>query len=363
MIRTPAALLAAALAAASIAPVTTPTNMGPGPISRSSPRTAPPETSDMDPAVRAVLARTLKFSAAELADMQRGKVARHNLDTKWPAEFGVAGGTRVRAPKSAFFDAARDIVRFKSDPGVLEIGRLSDPPTLEDLARLTVEREDFDASRCHVNDCPIRLPADMIRRAQREIDVKAPNAQEQAAAWFKSALVADVAAYMSGGAGRFAQYDDGAAPIRPLDDFAAILDHMPALAALAPALSDHLGKYPAARPPDAEDFFYWSKEKFGAEPFISVTQVTMLCPSTRTCVMTTKDVYSSRYIDASLAVAIASDAGDRGDAFYLVYANRSRVNALKGGLSALRRSIVERRARAAIDESLKNITVRLENGR
>jgi hypothetical protein len=344
MIRTLAGLFAAALAAASIAPPQA-------------------ETSDMDPAVRAVLSRAVKFSAAELSDMQRGKVVRHNLDSKWPTEFGVAGGTRVRAPKSAFFTAARDIVRFKSDPGVLQIGRLSDPPTLDDLAGLTVERDDFDASRCRVNDCPIRLPADMIRRAQHEIDVKAANAQEQAAAWFKRALVADVAAYMSGGPGRFAQYDDGAAPIRPLEDFAAILDHMPAVTALAPALTDHLGKYPAARAPDAEDFFYWSKEKFAAEPFISVTQVTILCPSARTCVMTTKDVYSSRYIDASIAVAIASDAGDRGDAFYLVYANRSRVSALKGGLSGLRRSIVERRARGALEESLKAIAVRLENGR
>jgi hypothetical protein len=344
MIRTLPALLAAAVAAGS---------------------TAWPqaETSDMDPAVRAVLTRNLKFSAAELADMQRGKVARHNLDSKWATEFGVAGGARVRAPKSGFFAAARDIVRFKNDPGVLQIGRLSDPPALDDLTRLTVDRDDFDASRCRVNDCPIRLPADMIRRAQHEIDVKAENAQEQAAAWFKRALVADVAAYMSGGPGRFAQYDDGAAPIRPLEDFAAILDHMPAVGALAPGLSDHLGKYPAAPLQDAEDFFYWSKEKFGAEPFISVTQVTILCPSTRTCVMTTKDVYSSRYIDASLAVAIATDAGGRGDAFYLVYANRSRVNALKGGLSGIRRSIVERRARAALEESLKNMTVRLENAR
>jgi hypothetical protein len=344
MIRTLAAILATALAAASNA----------------SPKA---DTSDMDPAVRAVLVRNLKFSAAELGDMQRGKVACHNLDSKWLTEFGVAGGTRVRAPKSAFFAAARDIVRFKSDPGVLQIGLLSDPPTLDDLARLTVDRDDFDASRCRVNDCPIRLPADMIRRAQHEIDAKAPNAQEQAAAWFKRMLVADVAAYMSGGPGRFAQYDDGGAPIRPLEDFAAIVDHMPALAALAPGLADHLGTYPAARAPDAEDFFYWSKEKFGAEPFISVTQVTILCPSTRTCVMTTKDVYSSRYIDASLAVAIASDAADGGGAFYLVYANRSRVNALKGGLSGIRRSIVERRARAALEESLKIIAVRLENGR
>lgn len=320
-----------------------------------------PAAAEIDLAVRGVLTRYLRFTATELADLQRNRVVKHSLDSRSPGEFGVAGAARVHAPKDAFFAAARDIVRFKSDPGVLQIGLLSNPPTIDDLARLTVDDDDFDAAHCRVRDCGIRLPADMIRRAQDEIDAKGPNAQEQAAAWFKRALIADVAAYMSGGPGRFEQYDDDPSPIRPLDDFQAVLGHTPAIGALAPALIDHLAKFPAARAADAEDVFYWSKEKFGAEPFISVTQVTFLCPSPRTCVMTTKDVYSSRYIDASLAVAIATDAGSRKDAFYLVYANRSRVNALKGGLSGLRRSIVERRARGALDESLKTIKSRLES--
>ena len=47
--------------------------------------------------------------------------------------------------------------------------------------------------------------------------------------------------------------------------------------------------------------------------------------------MATRDVYSSRYLDASVALAIATDAGGP-DAFDLVYDNRSRANALKGSL-------------------------------
>jgi hypothetical protein len=314
----------------------------------------------IDADVRAVLTQHLRFTAAELADLDRDRVVKHNLDSKSAGEFGVAGGVRVHASKTAFFAAAHDIVTFKSDPGVLQIGRLGDPPSLDDLAKLTVDKVDFDVAACRVHSCGIRLPAEMIRRARQEIDAKAPNAQEQAAAWFKRALVADVAAYMAGAPGRFEQYDDDPQPVRPLDDFAAVLEHTPAIGALAPALVDHLGRFPAGRAADSEDLFYWSKEKFGSEPFISVTQVTFVCPSARTCVMTTKDVYSSRYIDASLAVAIATDAAEPG-AFYLFYANRSRANALKGGLAALRRSIVERRARGAIDESLKTIKKRLEN--
>jgi hypothetical protein len=94
--------------------------------------------------------------------------------------------------------------------------------------------------------------------------------------------------------------------------------------------------------------------------FITVTHVTIVCPSAATCVITTKDVYSSRYIDASLAITIATDTLETPAAFYLVYGNRSRANALKGRLSSLRRAIVERRARGSLDEHLKMLKAQME---
>jgi hypothetical protein len=71
-------------------------------------------------------------------------------------------------------------------------------------------------------------------------------------------------------------------------------------------------------------------------------------------------VYSSRYIDASLSLTIASDAAVSPNSFYLVYVNSSRADALKGTFSGLRRSIVERRARATLEENLRLTRMRLE---
>jgi hypothetical protein len=318
---------------------------------------------DIDVDVRAVLTRDLKFSTSDLVDLRRGRIVRHGLDARAPGEFAVVGATRVNAPKAAFLAAVRDIARFKSGPEVLQIGRFSNPPAIDDLTGLTVDQDDFDARTCRVGDCGIRLPAEVIHRIPQELDVRAADAQAAVAALFKRLLIDDVTAYASGGHGRFLQYDDGARPIRPIEEFEGVLEHTPALAVIAPGLLDHLKAFPARRVPDAEDFLYWSKEKFGVAPFITVTHVTIVCPSDRTCVMATKDVYSSRYIDASLALAIASDASGQTDAFYLVYANRTRANALKGGLSGLRKSLVERRARGSLEESLKNIRTRLETRR
>jgi hypothetical protein len=312
----------------------------------------------IDAAVRAVLTSQLGFSDGDLADLARGRVVKHGLASRAPGEVAVAGAIRIRTPKAAFFASARDIVHFKTGPGVVQIGRFSNPPVLDDLAALTIDKDDFDPRLCRVGDCGIRLPASIIERVGREIDVKAPDAQARGAALLKQVLLDDISAYMSG-ADRMTQYDDGPKPIRPRDELEGILAAMPEIGALMPGLPDHLLRFPSARLPDAEDFLYWSKEKFGVAPFITVTHVTIVCRSTATCLMTTRDVYSSRYLDASVAMAIATDAGAP-DAFDLVYDNRSRANALKGGLAGLRRSLTERRARSALEESLKLIKQRLE---
>ncbi|HEX7139669.1 MAG TPA: hypothetical protein VF219_17585 [Vicinamibacterales bacterium] len=318
------------------------------------------QTAALDPGISAVFTRYWRFTASDLADLRKGRVVKHGLETTASDEIAVAGAIRVTAAPSAFVDAVRHIVEFKSNPDVLQIGRFSDPPQLEDMRALTVGKEDFDAASCRVNDCGVRLPADLIRRLPAAVDVKAPDAQERAARWFKQTLFTQVNAYWSGTPGRFLTYDDDAKPIRPVDEFNGLMKNAPAIGALSPALRDHLASFPANRMAGAEDVLYWSKEKFGIEPFITVTHVVIACPSERLCLVASKDVYSSRYIDASLALSVTSLDTVDGRAFYLVYVNQSRSSSLKGRLSSLRKSIAERRARGSLEETLKTLRRRFE---
>ena len=147
-----------------------------------------------------------------------------------------------------------------------------------------------------------------------------------------------------------------------MQEFEGLVNGSSALGALVPGLPDHFLHYPADAVAGDDDFLYWSKEKFGIAPFITVTHVTIVCPSARTCVMATRDVYSSRYIDASLSISIATDAASQPDGFFLIFANRSRANALKGGFAGLRRALTARRARASLEENLKQVKARLESG-
>jgi hypothetical protein len=318
------------------------------------------QVSDLQPDLRTLLSRELKFSPSDLADLVEGKVVTRRLDATAAGEIAVVGAVRVRTRKEVFVARYRDITQFKRGPDVLEIGRFGDPPTIEDLGALTLEREDMDVRTCRVGDCDIRLPAQTIVRFQQEIDWGARDAQPRAASLLKQVLFDHVRAYRLGGPGRIVEYDDEKRPIRPVDDFAGLLQGSPFIGTLVPGLPEHLRAFPSSPLPGAEDFLYWSKEKFGFTPFITVTHVT-IAPGTPTrSVIASKDVYSSRYFDASLTITIASDAVNAPDAFYLVYVNRSRADALKGAFAGLRRSIVERRARSSLDENLRTVKMRLE---
>jgi hypothetical protein len=312
------------------------------------------------PELRAILSHELKFSVADLAELERGKIAKHTLAATAPGEVAVVGAARVTGRKETFVDRFHDIARFKRGPDVLQIGRFSDAPTMDDLAALTIDRDDFDGRACRVRDCGVRLPAETIVRFLREINWKAPDAETRAAALFKQILLDNVRAYVTGGPGRITQYDDDKRPIRPEDEFVDLLKTSPYVGKLVPGLPEHLRAVHSSPLPGAEDFLYWSKEKFGLTPFITVTHVNIARDASGDYVITSRDVYSSRYFDASLAVTIASDAIGSPNVFYLVYLNRSRASALKGALGSLRRLIVERRAKNSLDENLRTMRMRLE---
>jgi hypothetical protein len=315
--------------------------------------------SDISPHLSTLLSSELKFSPADLADLERGKVVKHGLDPAASDEVGVVGAVRIKARKGTLIDEYRDIVRFKRGPEVLQIGRFSNPPTLADLAALTIDNQDVNLRNCRPGDCDIRLSAEAIARVRRDVDWTARDADARADALFKEILLDHVRAYMIGGPGRITEYDDDRRPIRPVDDFVGLLDRSPYIDTLVPGLDGHLRAFPSARLDGAEDLVYWSKEKFGLSPFITVTHVTITRDAAGDTVMTSKDVYSSRYIDASLTLTVASDAGAPG-AFYLVYVNRSRANALTGMFAGLRRRIVERRARSSLDDNLTKLKLRFE---
>ncbi|HET9831781.1 MAG TPA: hypothetical protein VFP91_08725 [Vicinamibacterales bacterium] len=317
-------------------------------------------SSDFQPDFETVLSRDLGFSAADLTDLARGTVAKHTLSPRAPEEVGVVGAIRIRGSRDRLIAAYRDIVAFRKTalPPAVAVGRFSDPPGPADLDALTTD--DFDLRRCKVGDCDIRLPTIAIQRVATAVDWHQPDADARASAFFKQMLLTHVQSYETGAPGRITEYDDGRTPILPTLAAEDLIKNASYLDAFKPGLAAHMQCMWSNPLEGADDFLYWSKESFGPSPFVSVTHVTIAQAGPHHTVAANRDVYSSRFIDAGLSMMVASDAAGDPSSFYLLYVNRTRASALRGAMAALRRSIVERKAKGSLDSSLRDIKTRLE---
>jgi hypothetical protein len=319
--------------------------------------------SGLQPQLDAVLTSDLHFSSGDLVDLEHGKIVKHTLPPGALDEVGVVGAVRVEGARQRLINAYRDIVTFRKSESVLEIGRFSDPPDSSDLDALTTSHADFDLRGCKVSDCDIRLPASGIQRIAASVDWRRTDADTLASALFKQLLFSHVKSYVTGSPGRITRYDDGRTPVLPQISGDELVRTSPYLDTLAAGLAAHLTCIWSNPLDGAEDFLYWTKEKFGIAPFISVTHVTIVPAGPHLSIATSRDVYSSRYIDGSLSVMTASDAVGDPSSFYLVYMNRSRASALRGPMARLRRSIIEHKAKVGLENNLREIAARISTDR
>jgi hypothetical protein len=79
----------------------------------------------------------------------------------------------------------------------------------------------------------------------------------------------------TGGNIALGEYSDKGYKLRLADEFQSILQPAPYMYGYAAEFQKYLQEFPNSRPTYIETFFYWSKEKFGLKPVISVTHVTV----------------------------------------------------------------------------------------
>src|SRR5689334_19807881 len=70
------------------------------------------------PAFRSILTADFKFTSADLAELERGRIVKRGLESTAPGEVAVVGAVRVASAKTRLVDAFRDIAAFKRGPDV-----------------------------------------------------------------------------------------------------------------------------------------------------------------------------------------------------------------------------------------------------
>lgn len=299
----------------------------------------------------------------ELADIRRGKAVAKVLPSE-KQEVAVIGIILVNASADFFVERFRDIESYKKGTAVPVVKKFSNPPRIQDLDQLQIEKKDFDALKnCKIGSCDVKLSAEAIERLQREIDWKAPDAFERVNDLARASLLEYVKRYLAGGNNALSIYNDKKEPKRLAEQFDQILKASPYVYDYAPEFYEYLRAYPAKHLDNADDFIYWSKEKFGLKPVISVTHVTIYRkPDTGRTLISSKQIYASHYFEASLGLTVViATSQTEAPNFYLVYLNRSRSDALHGGFSGLARGQVKSRARSGMQKNIERIKLSIES--
>jgi hypothetical protein len=304
------------------------------------------------------------FTAEEIARFDAGEaVARSS--TTGSAEIAAVAAVMIRAPRERVLDYYGQMISYVDGSVTLAFGRFSTPPAPEDVKDLSLDSgEVADLRSCKPGDCDIRLGGAGIQALQSSVDWSAPDARDRVNSFARKAALDYVAAYQSKGDAALVTYDDRAKPVSLQQQWRGIIGNTARFHQYVPELKAYLEQYPRGSLAGGRDVFYWVKENYGRKPVISIVHGVIYQPPSRLdrAFVAQKQIYASHYYDGSLAVATLL-AGSEGAApvTYLVYANRSRGDLLRGGFGGLKRNVATSQARKAAEQTLTTIKQQLEH--
>lgn len=317
--------------------------------------------------VRTFLRQAMKFGADDLRAVDGGGAVVKLIETQLPQEIALFGVVWIEAPAALYVERFRRTEGLERRPGILQIGRFTTPPRIDDVNALTLDPEDLrDLPGCKPGACRVQLPADAMERFRREVDWSAPDAPEKANRVARRMLVELLQTYLEGGNEALGVYQHRAQPMRVGREFEAMLSNVEHVPAYVPELIAHLTQFPQRPVASAEDFFYWSKVIFGLKPTIRVSHVTVYPladhPDGVLYAMTTKQLYSTHYFSTAVELRFVVEDRVRPDAtgFFLLYTSRSRSDGLVGFRRWMVGSTIRNRAREALERYLIYVKAKLE---
>jgi hypothetical protein len=236
----------------------------------------------------------------------------------------------------------------KSNPAILEIGRFSSAPTLDDLQSLTFENRDIDDMKdCIVGDCRLKLSASMIERFHKEMDWQAPDYRIRATQLLRVMLLDYVRDYLARGDAALIEYSDKSRGVRLGEEQRALMSASMYINHVLPEFPQHLKAFPKSEISMVENAIVWSKIKFGLKPVIAINHIMVYKREHDTgpqVLVAAKQIYANHYFDSSLALTAFVNIPGASPGSYMFYENRSRADGLEGAFSQIKRSIVEDKA-------------------
>jgi hypothetical protein len=313
-----------------------------------------------------LLRKHIELSDDEIRDIQQGKHVTKVLDTDRADEVAVFGVIRIGVPVGFFLERYEDIESFETGKNIEAIGKFSVSPVLEDLAGLTLPKDDIkDIKKCKPGKCEVKMAEDSMRRFQEEVDWASPEYEEQANVVARELGLQLVLEYKHGGNQALGEYWDKKHPQLLADEFRGLMENSKYLFEYNPDLYAFLDRYPTVQLDHSSDFLYWSRVKFGLKPLIRINHVVIDRDSSEDvteAAIASKAIYSSHYFRAALELRfLIPDPVRRDDqGFYLFSVNRARADGLTGFTGSILRGTIKDRSRKGLEAFLIDGKQKLE---
>lgn len=308
-------------------------------------RTQPAATTPIE----RLLTERLGMAAADVARVTAGEAVVWKVPGNTGNEVAAAGVVRAKGDMRRLVAWLRDIEAFMRAAGVVNVGAISNPVTPADFTRLLLNDADFaDLASCRPGRCAIRMPLAYLDRFQKEVAWKQPDAQQQAAALAKGLIGDYVAAYQKGGDGALGAHHTQEAPNQIALEFQDMLRRATRVWDLAYPFAKYLETFPKERPEGTEDHFYWTRDKVGLKPALTLHHVALQEFRDGRVLVADKQIYASRQIDTGLMIALGVPTPDR-SSFHLLVSVKARADAISGITGRVLRGRIENE----VVESLK----------
>ena len=214
---------------------------------------------------RAFLTSTFNLTKADYDRLDAGHVVTRTLEASDDREVVTLGVVRIKITPEFYVERLEDIVSFKKNEAVLQIGTFGNLPVVADMAAMTLD--DYDVRslrRCRAGDCGVQLSAGAIAKFQKSVDWRQPNAHQQAEQLLRQTLVEYVTAYMKAGSSAAIEYADESERINSGREWTSLMGPDVPGWKMFPALRQYLLDYPTSDVPGTIDRLVLVEGKGGA---------------------------------------------------------------------------------------------------
>ena len=308
---------------------------------------------------------TVGLTADQISAIQSGRSVVKVMSSPTPEEIFLFGAVYIHATPESYLKFSRDLDQLRKSPEYLATVKFRNPPKLSDLDSFGFDADEIqDLKKCKPGNCEFQIPADSMAALQQSINWSAPNVTEQVNQLVRKSVLDHLLAYQRRGDPILGTYNDKPIPTDVSKDFEYLLSFSKTLTEYLPGFYRYLLDYPKGKPANLDNWFYWSKVKFGLKPTLRIVQVVTFSGGARSEIayaIAEKQLYSSHYFETALDLTFCVRSEDKTrPGFYLIMAMGSAQAGLTGLKGAIMRKEAVDRSASSLQQGLAAVKDTLE---